>query len=75
MPTFSDVFSLAGFDLFAFWILFFGGAEMIAGTIFAYFINFFAKRWDARGIRFFVWAILIFKNVSFAAAFFKKMPF
>lgn len=65
MPTILDLAWLAGFDLFAIWIIFFRGAEMIEGTLFAFLINILAKHWNATGIRFFVSVILIWKNTTF----------
>ena len=57
--------------LFWLWVIFWGGAEWLEGTLSsAFLIAWLAPNWSAEGIRLFAWLSLIFSLVAFVVGFF-----
>jgi len=52
--------------LFCIWVLMWGGADYLQGTLKSGFIiSIFAPKWTAEGIKLFVWLTLIFSTIGF----------
>jgi hypothetical protein len=71
MPALLWVGLFAVTSLFWCWIIFWGGAEALEGTVASLFlISYFASRWSADGIRLFAWCSWIVSGFWFVLGLF-----
>jgi hypothetical protein len=70
MPLLVWVAGFAATSLLWAWILFWGGAEWLEGTMASGFLHVLAYRWSADGIKLFVGLTWLFEGIWFAIGLF-----